>query len=215
MYALTEFNNACAELDLNDGERFTHFRTTLGGTARGAWQVASQGQPQTNVGFTQAIAALLLTLFTRDSFSALCRYFELLRKPRKMTAQELMIHLRTLASYESMLPNAQENRLNNDALKDLYLRMMPDYPQTQFHANKNINEMTLAEMAAYFTVLEQDPMNDPRKSRMPKGREDDGLQKSKRSNGRDGSNDNRYNPQKCPKGKVNDDDDCPYHKYRV
>ena len=92
MLSYHEFNNACRQYDLQDDERFDYFQQTLKGMATESWEAALAGHaPRMNAGLLVCVSASLLTLFTAESFKNLVMYLEQVKKPRYLTAQQLMV----------------------------------------------------------------------------------------------------------------------------
>ena len=216
--SLFEFNKACEQYNLNDQQRFQYFPMTLKGIASEAWTTAIDGQPtDTNEEFLACIATFLLTLFTAESFENLVMYLEQVKKPRWFTAQTLMVRFKILIAYGKLLPNADLTRVGVVQQKKMFLNMQHEYVRSQFRANKNIDELTLPQMAQYFTILEQSslpPYHNPQNSSSRKDGNGGGYTGKRRSKDKFDRNRNK-DRDSDKKGKVGRDPDdwCPLHSY--
>ena len=223
IHSLHEFNSIANKYEFTAANKFLYFRETLRGVALDSWDVAlTTTEDRNDAAFLTCISAFLLTLFTAESFENLVMYLTLVKKPRWMTAQQLMVRFRTLISYGLLLPEADPNRVQVQQQKKMFLDMQPDYSRTQFRANKSIAEMTLPQMAQYFTILEQSLLSlrlvrNPSSNGNGKGNDKDGggYRGRRRSNGKYERSRYRKDKDSDKKGKVGrgPDDWCPLHQY--
>eukprot|EP00977_Amphora_coffeiformis_P009356 scaffold2144_cov98-Amphora_coffeaeformis.AAC.1 len=160
---IQEFDAAAEPANLNiaaNGPKlFALFRQIVTGTIRDEWDLATQGQPATVVGFQQSIDVFLRRYILATDLADQKRYLDTAKKPFKTSCSELASRLRFINTLMSMFPTANnQNPYDDHGLKLLFYNMMLDEWKLDFmKAGRELSDPNFSylQLARYMSVQEK------------------------------------------------------------
>jgi hypothetical protein len=142
LYGLSKFFEAAEELTFDIGdELFGAFCKMQRGTIKQDWDTVVNNHGFTNIlgstpdQFKICICAWKRTFVTEDLRQMLVDYCESMKKPRAMTVEVFVQHLKTIARYVKALPHVDPVNaptLSPEHIKYIVYRAMPAQWQVQF-----------------------------------------------------------------------------------
>lgn len=151
------FEDFAKDHDLSSEDKFKHFKTVMRpGVAKDLWKSVIdvfEDDDESEEAWTAAIEAYIeARVGNKRAFERLHNYLRAVKKPRKMTPQELLNRYRTILLYAAYLPDAREFSPNEK--KNMYIGFFPNDQQEQCHRKyTDLSDVTLDDLKDYFSTF--------------------------------------------------------------